>query len=772
MATDVEILARLITNQVLTIDAGAGRNIGDLTNNDASGSIYTSWLKICEPLVPWINTHGSGSSGSGSIWGLITGNIEDQTDLYNELTTLSGSIVNRELLINKSSDINLGTSNTLYPTQNAVKTYVDNNISASSSVTTASNVGVGEGEVYKEKVGNDLRFKTIKAGSNIILTNNSDEVLITAVSGGVMPSGSSIWGQIIGTLSNQTDLYNELTTLSGSIVNRELLTNKSTDINLGVSDVLYPTQNAVKTYVDNQIVSSSSITNVQNIGDGEGNIFSEISGSIINLKTLKAGDDIGVVNTANTVEIHKIKEDITNRVITFSSSSLFKESQIYYPSVISLSDNSFAVAYVSGSLPNVGKLKIGYIEGSSVTFGDEYIFETGSVYIISSICNVAEDKFAIVYNTGALYNGGIKIITFSGSIVQDVGDSYYFGEFSSGYPLLKKIEDNKLLLTHGGVNSSPPYQSAARVVNVSGSIITYGSASVFDNTGTPYFSTEVLSLTKFILCYTNVDDPPTYSGYCRVGTMEGNNISFSSPQIYENPFTGILSTAKLNSSEIVIIYMDTSEQAIKSRILKKNNNDDVILIGEAKEIESTVGHSYTPSFLNTKSLSTNVFAFIYTTHPDGVTNYSKFILGTITESIPSFSDYYTFLSMSEVFGSVGKDLAVFTNDVAIVVYHDNSDGGKGKYFLCNFEIPNIDSIQNIGTGEGEIYKETINNIASLKTIKAGNNITIINNVNDITINCLTGLQVFSNNASAVSGGLSSGSIYRTGADPDLICIVH
>ena len=190
MATDVEILARLITNQVLTIDAGAGRNIGDLTNNDASGSIYNSWLKICEPLVPWINTHGSGSSGSGSLWGLISGNIEDQTDLYNELTTLSGSIVNRELLSNKSTDINLGTSNILYPTQNAVKTYVDTNISASSSITTASNVGLGEGEVYKEKVGNDLRFKTIKAGTNITISNDTNEITINSTASGSSSSGS------------------------------------------------------------------------------------------------------------------------------------------------------------------------------------------------------------------------------------------------------------------------------------------------------------------------------------------------------------------------------------------------------------------------------------------------------------------------------------------------------------------------------------------------------------------------------------------------------
>lgn len=34
------------------------------------------------------------------------------------------------------------------------------------------------------------------------------------------------------------------------------------------------------------------------------------------------------------------------------------------------------------------------------------------------------------------------------------------------------------------------------------------------------------------------------------------------------------------------------------------------------------------------------------------------------------------------------------------------------------------------------------------------------------------LQVFANNAAAIAGGLSVGNFYRTGADPDVVCVVH
>lgn len=37
---------------------------------------------------------------------------------------------------------------------------------------------------------------------------------------------------------------------------------------------------------------------------------------------------------------------------------------------------------------------------------------------------------------------------------------------------------------------------------------------------------------------------------------------------------------------------------------------------------------------------------------------------------------------------------------------------------------------------------------------------------------VTGLDVFANNAAAVAGGLRTGNLYRTGADPDVVCVVH
>ena len=37
---------------------------------------------------------------------------------------------------------------------------------------------------------------------------------------------------------------------------------------------------------------------------------------------------------------------------------------------------------------------------------------------------------------------------------------------------------------------------------------------------------------------------------------------------------------------------------------------------------------------------------------------------------------------------------------------------------------------------------------------------------------VVGLPVYANNAAAVASGLTAGAFYRTGSDPDLVCVVH
>ncbi len=71
-----------------------------------------------------------------------------------------------------------GNSNNVVPTEQAVRTYVDNN--AGGEVNTGINIGLGDG-VFSNKVGVNLQFKTFQAGSNIALLSTGTEIEISSV---------------------------------------------------------------------------------------------------------------------------------------------------------------------------------------------------------------------------------------------------------------------------------------------------------------------------------------------------------------------------------------------------------------------------------------------------------------------------------------------------------------------------------------------------------------------------------------------------------------
>ncbi|MDO6854722.1 hypothetical protein Q4599_14100 [Cellulophaga lytica] len=207
----------------------------------------------------------------------ITSNDTDITDLQND----------KEDSANKSNDGTLAdNSATDFPTEQAVKTYVDTQVAASDQVivsTDADNditIGTDEGAFY-----DDAALQTNIANNATAITTettratNAENAIQTDVDANETAANTAIAlkedsanKSNDGTLADnsatdfpteqavKTYVDNQVSAGATALALKEDTANKSPNVNLGTSNDLFPTQNAVKTYVDNQISTINTIT--------------------------------------------------------------------------------------------------------------------------------------------------------------------------------------------------------------------------------------------------------------------------------------------------------------------------------------------------------------------------------------------------------------------------------------------------------------------------------------------------------------------------------
>ena len=150
------------------IDAtGTCVNFIEVSNQNFSAVPFAYASKTAEKItgiVPITNGGTGSTTVSGAKTNLGLNNVDNTSDINKPISSATQTALNgKENTINKSTDTALGTSDVLFPTQNAVKTYVDNQVS--SGVIDATTTSKG-----KIQLGGDLAG-TASSSTNPIISN-------------------------------------------------------------------------------------------------------------------------------------------------------------------------------------------------------------------------------------------------------------------------------------------------------------------------------------------------------------------------------------------------------------------------------------------------------------------------------------------------------------------------------------------------------------------------------------------------------------------------
>ena len=241
-------------------------------------------------------------------------------------------------------------------------------------------------------------------------------------------------------------------------------------------------------------------------------------------------------------------------------------------STTALNVSGFVVAYRDVADSNHGTAKIGTVSGTDVTFGSETEFlSTGSARFMSTTV-LSESGFIVSYRDEFDGNHGTaKFGTISGTTITFGAETEYNNSETTHNDVTVISESGFVVAYRDGGDGG---YGKARIGTVSGTTITFGSPTTFlgsDNTLDIHVGT--LSSSGFVVVYRNVT---TGYGIARIGTISGTTITFGPATIFHDASTVFyLPVSIIDSTKFVVSWRGTAPDAPGRSIVGSISGTDI-----------------------------------------------------------------------------------------------------------------------------------------------------------------------------------------------------
>ena len=432
-------------------------------------------------------------------------------------TDVATSFGLKENISNKSTTSTLGTSDVLYPTQNAVKTYVDATIGSATPDADATTKGkiqlAGDlggtaasptvpGLLLKANATDVTASLALKADASALATTNATVTSNkTATDASIATTNTTVASN--KTLADAT--ATSLTTLSGTVSSNKTASDASIATTNGNVTALTSTVADNKTAAETAIATTnatvaSNNTATQTALNLKANIASPtFTGTVSGVTKLMVGlgnvDNISDVNkpvSTATQTALDLKEEVANK----STTTTLGTSDVLYPSQKAV--KTYVDAQItSAAIPDAdaatkGKLQLAGDLGGTGTSASAPIISDNAITTVKILdANVTDAKIATV--SGSKINGnisgnadnvnGIVAVTNGGtgattkttafdalSPMTTSGDILYGGASGTGTRLAKGTDGQILTLASGlpswAFNSGVPYSGATASVDL------------------------------------------------------------------------------------------------------------------------------------------------------------------------------------------------------------------------------------------------------------------------------------------------------------------
>ena len=263
---------------------------------------------------------------------------------------------------------------------------------------------------------------------------------------------------------------------------------------------------------------------------------------------------------------------VSGTSISFGSEEVFETGETQpIAATFDSSNNKVVIAFGDENNSNYGKAIVGTVSGTSISFGSETTFNSGSTYAVGATFDSDSNKVVIAYRDGGNSNYGTAIVgTVSGTSISFGSETVFESSLSVSTVPVFDSSNNKVVIAY-----QKDSDADAKVVvgTVSSTSISFGTSVVADGNVGPELTAAFDSANnKVIVAF---DDGAGPNGKLVVGTVSGTSISFETEVTFETGQIDYLSsTFDSNSNATVIAYGDqgnsTYGTAVAFRVVTSN----------------------------------------------------------------------------------------------------------------------------------------------------------------------------------------------------------
>ena len=388
------------------------------------------------------------------------------------------------------------------------------------------------------------------------------------------------------------------------------------------------------------------------------------SGAIGNGKTVILNSNGTVTVVASTTVSESIPAGSLTNANAASSSAIVSA---FDPNVA----NRFVIAYNTSS---IGKARVGTVSGTSLSFGAEATFNSGATGAYNSIQfdpNTA-GKFIISFtDDGNGAKGTATVGTVSGTSLS-FGSEYIFNSGTTYWSSLAFDPNTSGLFVLAYEDAGSANKGTAISGTLSGTALSFGTEAVFETSATQIttvaFDPNVAN--RFVIAYRKQTNT---HGLAIVGTVSGSSISYGSTYTFNAAATGdhiSLSMDPINANKFIIAYKDTGNSGSGTCIIGTMSGTNTLSFGS----EFVFNSGNTPAINVAFSLQVaNKFAV-------GYRNQGSSSVGTVVIGLVSGSGI-TYGTPSVVQSAVTSDISViFSNTLGKFIFNCKDDGSSGHAF--------------------------------------------------------------------------------------------